>query len=239
MVCTDHVRCEANILFDEGAQRSIITRALADQLGLPSSESESISLSAFGAQISASRQLPVTTINVVTAYGEKIPLRVFVVDKITTPLQNHLRQHIQDIPHLKGLRLAHPITSDKNFDISLLIGADHYWDIVEDTIIRGQGPTAVASKLGYLLSGPLQTPSVKPSDTVVNLLHTLSSTKNEEFDLEQFWSLESMGISPPAEKDDHVAFLENYLIECKKLEWQLHCKVSLERRFTLTPFKLH
>ena len=37
----------------------------------------------------------------------------------------------------------------------MLIGVDHYWDIVEDDIIRGNGPTAMSYKLGYLLSGPL------------------------------------------------------------------------------------
>ena len=210
-VSKDHVYCEANILLDEGAQRSFITQTLANQLGLPLTETESISLSAFGAQPSASRYLPVATINVVTTHGDKIPLRVLVVEKIATPLQNHLCREIQDMPHLRGLRLAHPITSDEHFAISLLIGADHYWDIVDDTVIRGQGPTAVASKLGYLLSGPLQTSLTKPSETCVNLLHTLSSTKKEEFDLEQFWSLEAIGISPQSEKNDHETFLDNYI----------------------------
>ena len=210
-VSKDHVYCEANILLDEGAQRSFITQMLANQLGLPLTETESISLSAFGAQPSASRYLPVATINVVTTHGDKIPLRVLVVEKIATPLQNHLCREIQDMPHLRGLRLAHPITSDEHFAISLLFGADHYWDIVDDTVIRGQGPTAVASKLGYLLSGPLQTSLTKPSETCVNLLHTLSSTKKEEFDLEQFWSLEAIGISPQYEKNDHETFLDNYI----------------------------
>ena len=156
MVNADHVYCEANILIDEGAQRSFNTQTLANQLGLPLTATESISLSAFGAQPSASKYLPVATIHVVTTHGEKIPLHVLVVEKIATPLQNHLCRQIQDMPHLRGLKLAHPVTSDENFAISLLIGADHYWDIVEDTVIRGQGPIAVASKLGYLLSGPLQ-----------------------------------------------------------------------------------
>lgn len=160
----------------------MFTQTLANQLGLPLTETESISLSAFGAQPSASKYLPVATIKVVTAHGENIPLRVLVVEKIATPLQNHLCRQTHDMPHLRGLKLAHPITSDENFAISLLIGADHYWDIVKDTVIRGQGPTAVASKLGYLLSGPLQTSFIRPSETVVNLLHTLSSTKKEEFD---------------------------------------------------------
>ena len=102
------------------------------------------------------------------------------------------------------------MTSDENFAISLLIGTDHYWDLVEDTVIRGQGPTAVASKLSYLVSGPLQTDVVNPADTFVNLLQTLSSTREAEFDLEQFWSLESLGISPPTDKDEHELFLQDY-----------------------------
>ena len=126
-------------------------------MGLEASENESIHLSAFGGQASAVRHRPLVTLNVVTTSGEKIPLRVLVVEKIATPLQTHLQQGGEDLPHLRGLKLAHLITSDESFDVSLLIGADHYWDLVEDHVIRGPGPTAVASKLGYLLSGPLPT----------------------------------------------------------------------------------
>ena len=78
------------LLIDEGAQRSFITQTLANQLGLPLTETESISLSAFGAQPSASKYLPVATINVVTTRGENIPLCVLVVEKTGTPLENHL-----------------------------------------------------------------------------------------------------------------------------------------------------
>ena len=42
--------------------------------------------------------------------------------------------------------LAHPVTSESEFDISLLIGADQYWKIVEDNVVRGNGATAVTSK---------------------------------------------------------------------------------------------
>ena len=206
----NHIHCEANILFDEGAQRSFITQTLADQLGIRYTESESIALSAFGAHTSSNRQLPMANITIVTTNGEHIPVRVLVIDQIATPLQNRFRQQIQTIPHLRGLPLAHPVTSDEDFEISLLIGADHYWDIVKDTVIRGQGPTAVESKLGYLISGPLQTNCVNRTDTVVNLLQTLSSTTAAERDLEHFWSLESIGISPPAEMDDQESFLQHF-----------------------------
>ena len=59
------------------------------------------------------------------------------------------------LPRLKGLPIAHSVTmaDHENFKISLLVGADFYWDLVGDHIIKGDGPTAVSSKLGYLLSG--------------------------------------------------------------------------------------
>ena len=97
------------------------------------------------------------------------------------------------MPHLKGLKLAHPVSSC-NFEINLLVGADFYWDIVQDKIIRGDGgPTAVQSRLGYLLSSSLNSKRVQ--NDVTSILHLAAST-NEKFHLQKFWSFESMGISP-------------------------------------------
>ena len=31
------------------------------------------------------------------------------------------------MPHLRVLKLAHPVGHDRDFKISLLIGTDHYW----------------------------------------------------------------------------------------------------------------
>ena len=132
----DHTHCEANILFAEGAQCSFITQTLADQLSISYTESESIALSAFCAHSSSNRQLLIATVKVVTAFGEEVPVRVLVVEQIATPLQNQFCQQIHDIPHLRGLTLAPPVTSDGNFKISLLSGAFHYSDLVEDIIIH-------------------------------------------------------------------------------------------------------
>ena len=60
--------------------------------------------------------------------------------------------------YLQGLKLANPVTRSSNFEISLLIGVDYYWQFVGDHIVRSEGLTAMQSKLGYLLSGPLATP---------------------------------------------------------------------------------
>ena len=54
--------------------------------------------------------------------------------------------------------------------IDILIGLDHYWDFVTGETIRGEfGPTAVRSKLGWLLSRPTNN-SQNGSNVVSNLV---------------------------------------------------------------------
>ena len=75
--------------------------------------------------------------------------------KPAAPVCNSTRACLSQLPYLSGLTLAHPVTNDENFHISVLIGADLYWEFIQDHIVRGDGLTAVQSGLGYLLSGPL------------------------------------------------------------------------------------
>ena len=202
----------ANLLFDEGSQRSFITRDLADSLAIQPYRCENINISSFGAKHHLNRQTEVAMINLLTNDGPAIQLPVLVVPRIATPLQNTASINMTHLPHLQNLQLAHPLAAEQEFEISLLDGVDHYWDIVDDHIVRGVegGPTAMASKLGYLLSGPIQ---------LTNTLHTNTSTimsiftQCSEFDLEQFWSLESVGVAVSnicAEQD----MLQHYLSSC-------------------------
>ena len=101
------------------------------------------------------QHLEVAKIYLETKIGIKLPLSVLIVPTIPSPLQNAVQSQLTQLPYLQGLTLAHPVTSENEFELSLLIGANHYWDVIEDHIIRGNGPTAMKSKLGYVLSGPL------------------------------------------------------------------------------------
>ena len=73
------------------------------------------------------------------------------------------------------------LTCQSWIGISLLIGADHYWDIVQDHIIRGNGPTAMQSKLGYLLSGRVTstTNTINPN-CPTNMLNVLLFHQEED-----------------------------------------------------------
>ena len=63
--------------------------------------------------------------------------------------------------------------------------------------MRGNGPTAMESKLGYLLSGPLVLPSIANS----NVLH-ISSTPVAECDGDPtFWMVKSTGVMQPLKEE--------------------------------------
>jgi len=156
-----HINTLANILFDEGAQRSFITEDLAVKLQLQSFTTEHIAVASFGTNTLANRQLPVAQVQVETQLGELIPISVLVVPVIATPLHNTVRSCITCLPYLQGLKLAHPVTDEENFQISLLIGADFYWSFVGDDIICGDGPqhntqSWVTYSLDLRRSSPLQ-----------------------------------------------------------------------------------
>ena len=200
---------EANILFDEGSQRSFLTQELADLLSLKPHKKEDISLAAFGASHPCNKSMPVTTVHIRTQSGDLVPISVLIVPTIAVPLKITATSRVKELPYLQGLQLAHPITTDGDFHISLLIGADHYWDIVEDHIIRGDGPTATSSKIGYLLSGP--TSLTHSFNVVTNILH-ISTQHNEDNNLQRFWDLEMTGTA--AENNSDKQFLLEYSKTC-------------------------
>ncbi|XP_063446878.1 uncharacterized protein LOC134726406 [Mytilus trossulus] len=143
---------DAHILFEEGAKRSLMTQEIADKLNDKPDGKETLNISAFGNSDKNVRHMNKATVYLEADSGEKIPLQVLIVPTIAAPIQNNRRYISQQLHYLKGLKLAHPLSEDNSFDISLLIGADHYWDVIKDDIVRGDVPTAMSSKIGYFLS---------------------------------------------------------------------------------------
>ena len=72
-----------------------------------------------------------------------------------TPLE--AKFDVSDYQHLQDLDLADFASEDRQ-NIDVLIGSDHYWDFITGEVIRGEtGPLAMASKFGWILSGPATT----------------------------------------------------------------------------------
>ena len=104
--------------------------------------------------------------------------------------------------HLAGLELADSGDIGSSLEIDLLIGSDHYWKVVTGRVVKCDGgPTAIETRLGWVLSGPAEG---LHQEVVTNLTSTLSShmlridsaTESDSLDagLRRFWELESLGI---------------------------------------------
>ena len=195
----------AHILFDEGAQRSFITEELAKKLNLAAENTETLHLSVFGGDQTSVKKFDVATVNLRTDKGGTIPIRVAIIPVIALPQKNNVTAAIHDLIYLKGLKLAHPVTSNDQFTITLLIGADHYWDVVEDKIIRGAGPTAAKSKIGYLFSGPIVTHS-STLELNATVLKAIVATRRRNTRT----VLESIGILLNEIQEEEREFVKNY-----------------------------
>ena len=103
---------------------------------------------------------------------------------------------------LEGLEFAEEFGESDGESIDILIGSDYYWKIVNGETVNGEsGPTAVKSKLGWLLSESI---SEKISSDHVSS-HLVITEKvdslyyaNEHDELlntvKEFWETEWIGI---------------------------------------------
>ena len=80
---------------------------------------------------------------------------------ICSPLQNQaVNFAASTYQHLSGLLLADSISADENennVEVDVLSGAHYYWHFLTGAIKLGEsGPTALQTKVGWAISGPVQ-----------------------------------------------------------------------------------
>ena len=87
-------------------------------------------------------------------------LECFVKDICTPIADQYISYAKNNFDHVSHLQLAYNNPDCCNLQIDILVGTDYYWSIISNNVIRGaSGPVAIQSKVGYILSGPLQTAS--------------------------------------------------------------------------------
>ncbi|XP_053388224.1 uncharacterized protein LOC128551402, partial [Mercenaria mercenaria] len=105
---------------------------LAEKLKLKHTGSDTISLASFGGKSEQCRYIPTGRVFLHVEQGETIPLDVLIVPTIAVPLPN-LQQEVKCMNYIRSLKLAYPLSdADDDFEVSLLIGADYYWQIVQN-----------------------------------------------------------------------------------------------------------
>ena len=156
--------------------------------------------------------------------SEMLNITVYTSPVICSPLPTLINS--EEYEHLDGLELADGNYHDSHKPIDVLIGSDHYWSIVTgDTVVGSHGPVALSSKLGWLLSGPLDS----HRDTVVTQSHLVlngdfidqpSSLGSDALItmLHRFWNTESIGILEEESDKATPAFLEEMLFKQNRYE---------------------
>ena len=197
----------ARLILDSGSQRSYVTTTVKDKLRLPSERKQTISVKTFGSTEENTQSVDVVHLCITTEHGDDVQLSAFVIPLICDPLQSQSIVHASVThAHLRGLKLADYSTVEDDILVDILVGSDQYWQLVSGKVVRGEdGPTAIQTKLGWVLSGPTNG-AVQNDQQQNNLVttHVLkTATKpvditNESLDgsLQRFWDLESLGVRP-------------------------------------------
>ena len=157
-----------------------------------------------------------------------IELSALAFPVICSPVSTRI--NIQEFPHLDGLQFADNLDGGDQ-SIDMLLGADYYYKIVTGEVIKGDtGPTAVGSKLGWLLLGPTSTTtsSYTMSHLVIDGRREMlfEEKGNDELvsNLKRFWDLESLGIVQKNESIASTDILRDITFNGKRYEVGLRKK---------------
>ena len=199
----DAEKAVVRIVFDSGSQKSYVTQKLKNELNLKVVGRERLLIKAFGDERPRMRDCDIVQIAVKTLDGILVYISAYVVPTICSPISNQiLALAVDKYPHLRGLQLADFQAGDElsiEKPSEILIGNDMFWLLVEDEIIRGNeanGPVAMKSKLGYIVSGPVDV--VSENGTFLSQVMRVETSCVEEreadpliHEIKKFWEVES------------------------------------------------
>lgn len=184
-----------------------MTTSVKEELKLPTESKQTISVKTFGSTEENTQSVDVVSLCIAAEHGDDVYLSAFVVPLICDALNSQpIAQATPAHDHLRGLKLADYSTGVDDVMVDILVGSDQYWHLVSGKVIRREnGPTAIQTKLGWVLSGPMHgsTQDDKQRSSLVTT-HVLKTAvkpldiTNENLDgnLRTFWDLESLGITP-------------------------------------------
>ncbi|CAL1282487.1 unnamed protein product [Larinioides sclopetarius] len=187
------------ILLDNGSMRTFINKELSRKLNLNVIRKESLSVYAFGANQAKEQSYNVVKLKLQNRDEPslQIELEALEIDKISSATLSVPDPNIsKSFKKLKNLQLADCVNyKDKN--ISILIGADYYYEIVTGRLKRlNDKLVATETIFGWCLQG-----YIGLTNDILNLKIVVNDKDISE-QLQQFWKLENLGID--TESQEHL-----------------------------------
>ena len=200
-------------IFDSGSQRSFITREARQRLALTACGRKELFISTFAAKRGKSQMCDVVKAVVKMRGGEEVLLSFFTVPKICEPINCPPNTDLNQYEHLRDIDLADYTSGNEPIEFDVLIGLDHYWDIITGEVVRGStGPTAIHSRLGWIPSGQIVAESHSLMTRTLTTGVKIAEDKSRlEKQLRGFWELEALGVVEPEmslyeQFKDHISF---------------------------------
>ena len=228
------------LIFDSCSQRSYVTQAVKEKLHLPVVGRDSLLIKTFGESDARLRTCEIVQVGIKTLCDTTVYIQAYVVPVICGPLtQQPTELTRSSYEHLRELPLADRAGGGV-LPVSILIGADYYWSLVEGTLVRGAPwePVALATKLGFVLSGPTVVMCDDVHANTVNLTatHVLkveSSVTNHDdltSELKKFWDYESFGIH-----DNNATLYDKFVNEVEFVEGRYQVRLPFKEDHDLLP----
>ena len=192
-------------IFDTGAQRSYINQKVVNTLKLITVRTERLKIATFGDQNQELEAVNLVELSLTKSGTDfKTTLNAFAVPHICNDLQGQDLEWVKKrYPSLKNIEFADVCPASNTMQIDLLIGSDYIWDFFDGKSVRGEesgqgGPVAVSTKVGWVLSGPVENlPREKLSRIQFSSTHVLRTESRVvdytlQGDLDRLWDLDSV-----------------------------------------------
>ncbi|UYV76985.1 hypothetical protein LAZ67_14002708, partial [Cordylochernes scorpioides] len=223
----DKLMCRA--LIDSGAQKSLITKKLADKLNI-AQEHTKVKIAGFNSTMQ-SQVNKIIKIKLSSIYDHfKFETKALIVKDLSNKIPNFYT-HNPVWPHLNNLKLADPEFYIPR-PIDIIIGADLYLDLIEPGLINvpRDAPSAMNSKLGWIISGRSNMPNNATSTSIQQIYVNHSSAKLDDI-VKKFWDTESI----PSHKEE----LNTEELECENIFRTTTFRDEKGRYVVSLPFRLN
>ncbi|KAG0433730.1 hypothetical protein HPB47_019632 [Ixodes persulcatus] len=204
-------RCLIGLLTDGESQRTFTRRDVSQRLHLKELCQEDLTIFTFGGDATATE----------TKCKRKIgQIEALNVLQMCSDAKANPSEELEGLPDGKKLTdVQVQGTSEKG--IGVLIGADHYWDVVSGGVKRlGEKLVAVDTILGWPLQGPVTSTSAAICSLTTGAMKVTVSEINDEdilTRLRAFWELEHIRIPGNATKTSETKLLSEFK---KSVEFQ-------------------
>ena len=232
-------RTVARAIMDSGSQRTYITYRLRDELNLQTMGTETLRIKTFGTTESHNALCDVVQLGIHTKDSGTLKMTALVVPVICHSLTSQPISHSRECyHHLLDLELADSANVSDVLEVDVLIGSNSYWDLATRRIIRGgSGPTAIHTRVGWVLSGPADQQE-GTANLIVASMHTLKVDAYPEPTLDdclrQSWELESLGITK-----DETSVYEKFVQQIRFNGWRYEVNLPWKEQHLPLPDHLN